>query len=1409
LGFWLFRSKTLLVFLLISAFLGVSVAQTYKVNSGTPANSQPTTPQTSPQNSSTQNSSQKQLGWGSNIQNARLARAAEMALKSGHYSAAVEYAQRAAGNSPNDAQLWFLLGYAARLDRKTQLSLDAYNRGLKINPSSLDGLSGLAQSYSMIGKLDDAQRLLERVVAADPKRANDEQVLGEIYLRDGKYDQALNVLSRAEQVQSEARTELLMALSYQRLKKYDDANRYLQAAKKHAPNNPEVQRSFAAFYRETGNYPAAIAALKSIRQKTPDIMAELAYTYQLSGDPEASAKLYTEAANAAPEDLNLQLSAAQSDVNIGSLDAAQPFVKRAGTIEADHYRLHAIRAQIANLEERDQDAIAEYEAAVQHLPPSVPEGPLYSIQLRMDLVELYHKVGDDVGFKRNLEAAQSQIQTIEENGPDRPEFLRLRALVKMNSGDLDGATKDVQEALAINSKDPNSLQLDGDLLAKMGKPDDAIAAYKKVLSLDPNNKLALTSLAYTLRTNGHDQEAEKYFQKLAAVYPNSYVPYLALGDMYAQRKEFAKAEAQYRKGHKIAPKNSLIVAGGMNAAIEAHNLPLAGEWLQFADKDMQQTPMVMREKERYLSFSGKDEESAEVGRQAIKLLPRDRDVIVYLGYNLLHMERYDELQQLLNQYGSALPKEPDIPLMQGYLHKHAGQLEEAEADFTKALSLNSDIPTAYVNRGYVRNDLRKPGQAASDFEAALRLEPNNGEAHLGLAYASLNLHRPRAALKQVQVAEKEMGDSLAIHLIRATAYGEEGILTKSAAEYKLALKFAPDEAPLYLALANALYGLRQYTEAISYLQTAQKIAPDNPLIYANLAQSYSQLRNRDETFKNVALAEQHSQNSEPKDRSEILVMDGQSLNQLGDRDAAMKRFEDALTMPGSDRLTVRLAAAKLMAGEGQWNEARRQIALGMMEARTGETAPPTGEQFVLAAGVFLDMHDFQLAELYFQKAQAAGAPDASVKIGLANAYLARGETAKADAEISSLRDSAEGEPSYQLLLAQASILRQQHQNTQALSAFAQAAEAAGQDQTAERELLQAAADEGMRINSRLSVLSDFSVAPIFEDTTVYPLDAKLDVPNPIPGRANLLPPPRSSIETQWTGAYHLHFADLPGAGGFIQVRNARGEISLPSADAIINRDTTDVSFNFGLNPSIHLGRNVLTFDAGIQETIRRDSEDPVDMNQNLFRQFVYMNTSSFFNMISVSGYAIRETGPFTESFLRSRDLSGALDFRIGHPWASTAFLTGWGARDVQFFPITREFYYTSAYAGIDHRFSPKLDLSVIAEDLRAWRVEGPAWAIAQALRPAARVQFLPTRNWSIQGSVAYSRNMGFHAYDAVQSGFSVGYAIPIHRTYRGEGQDVRLTYPIRFAAGMQQEDFYNFTEGNNKQLRPYFSITLF
>ncbi|MGA8089436.1 MAG: tetratricopeptide repeat protein [Terracidiphilus sp.] len=1382
------------------------LAQTYQVG---PDNSRPSQHQ--------QNNAQPELGWGSSIENARLAHAAQQALERGDRVEALKYAQRATQAAPNDPQLWFLLGYAGRLNTRYQQSVDAYSHGLRLSPSSLEGLSGLAQSYSAMGKNDDAERLLKQVLAADPRRANDALVLGDLYMRSGNYDSALDALGRAERSHPDARSELLMAICYEHEKKLDLSNRYLEAAKKHAPDNPEVQRSMAGYFRQVGKYPEAIAALKVIHNPKPDVTAELAYTYQLDGKLNESAALYAQAANKLPKDLELQLSAAQAQVGAGSIERAQSYLKRAEQIDGNSYRMHAIRGEIDRIQDKEGDAVNEYKAAIANLPAEPAEGPLYGIQLHMDLSELYRAQRDDAAARHEVEIAQEKIGKIDDQGPSRAPFLRLRAQIKLGLGNFNGALADVKEALGIDANNPNGLQLNGDVLMKLGRTEEAITTYKKILEIDSKSRFALASLGYASRAAGKDADAEKYFQHLAQVDPNLYVPHLALGDLYTARKRFKPAEAAYEKAFELDPKNALAVAGGMNAAIEAHDLPTAGKWLGRSTPEMVQEPVLLREEERYLTFKGDYRRSAQLGQEAMKGLPRDRDVVVYLGYDLLHLEQWDELLALTEEYETVLPQEPDIPLLMGYVHKHQGESRKAEEDFTEALKRDPNVVTAYVNRGYMLNDLHKPDAAATDFEAALKREPKDGEAHLGLAYSDLDLHRPAAAIRHANMAKQLMGDSKDVHVICATAYGREDMLAKAAQEYKAALAFSPDDPTLHFGLANTLFSARRYHEAIHELQNAQRFSPSDPSISALLARSYANLDNRDQTFHYVQLAEQQAEAApSPKGpfglsvESATLVSTGEALSSVGEQKAAMDRFRKALQLPQGNRVDVRLAIAQAMAEQGHDDNAQREIALALMEATAGDALPPSGGQYIEAADIFRSIHDYRLSQNYIQHAKAAGAPDTQVRIGLANNYLALGETTKANAELAAIKVEADSAPDYQYLLAQANLYRQEHHNVQALTSFAMASNAEGEDQTATTSLLEAGANEGLRVTPMVSVLSEFSIQPILEDTTVYVLDSKLDAPFFVPSSdISLLPPPRSSLQTESTNAFHLHVGNLPTPGGFFQVRNMRGQISVPATNSIVNRDTTDYTLNFGLNPTVNLGANVITFSGGIQTTIRRDSLAPVQMNQNLFRMFVYMDTSSFFNAISASGYLIRESGPFTDTNEHSRGLTGAIDFRVGAPWGKTALLTGWGANDKLFTPVNYEDFYTSSYIGLEHRFSERLLLRGMIEDLRAWRVVGGAYAIAQNVRPAFTVEFNPKRNWDFQASTAFSSTRSFHVYDATQNGFSISYARPFRHKFHDDSGSVVLQYPIRFAAGFQEETFFNFSGSQNQQFRPFVQISIF
>ena len=177
------------------------VAQTFEID-GQPAQTAPATKKGQQKSSATSaqssQSGQNGIGWGSSIEVGRLARAAEDALRHGDPANAADYAQRAVKAAPQDNKLWFLLGYTSRLAGRYQVSLDAYQHGLQMNPGNADGMSGLAQTYARMGRTDEAEKLLSQVIRANPNRTNDLLIAGELYMRTGNTQQAIDLLQRAE-----------------------------------------------------------------------------------------------------------------------------------------------------------------------------------------------------------------------------------------------------------------------------------------------------------------------------------------------------------------------------------------------------------------------------------------------------------------------------------------------------------------------------------------------------------------------------------------------------------------------------------------------------------------------------------------------------------------------------------------------------------------------------------------------------------------------------------------------------------------------------------------------------------------------------------------------------------------------------------------------------------------------------------------------------------------------------------------------------------------------------------------------------------------------------------------------------------------------------------------------------------
>lgn len=1353
-----------------------------------------TTPETQPQ------SSENSLGWGSSIETARNSRAAQQALDKGNYRDAAGYASRAAHGAPQNASLWFLWGYSARLAGLYQDSEYAYKKGLHEQPSSIPGLSGLAQTYAKMGRGNEAQAILKKVLDANPKSVTDLQLAGELALTaDPKT--ALDLLKRADSLEASARGELLIARAYQRLSQPDLSKQYLDRAESRAPSDPNVLRAVAAFQRDAGQYDQAISTLEKVVTKEPDALPELAYTYQLAGKRKEAAHTYSQAADKSIRDTGLQLSAAQAAVNVGQFDRAAIFLKRAEAVDPHNYRLHAIRGQIASLEDRNDDAIREYRFAIAHLPAAVQEGPLYPVSLHLSLYEMYQRKDEGSAAEAELVAARAALANI--SGQEtNAEFLRLRALVEADSNDPAAAEKDLKTALAIDPNNVNILLNYANLLWRTDRKQEAFKTYTSALNLDPTSHSALTALGYLSREIANAATAQKYFLKLADLYPNDYVPYLALGDLYTSTREFPKAQESYEKSHALAPNNALVVVGAVNSALEDRDLPLAKKWLERADASagMNEVPQVMRERERYLTRTGQYEESAKLGYKVLEKLPRDPEAPVYLAYDLLYLNRYDEAYRIAEKYETILPKDKDIQLIKGYVHAHQGHPREAEADFTKALELDPNVATTYMNRGYVRNDLREAEAAVQDFDAAIKLRPDYGEAHLGLAYAYLQLHRAKPAVKEADIAEKILGESSSTHLARAEAYRQQIMFRQAVVEYRAALKFAPKDVNIHLSVAESLYRLHLYNDAIEALKGTLGLGGNDSLIYAEMARNYAQLHERDAAFRAIAQAEQHG------DDSKILMATGEAFLVLGEHKSAMQRYSRALDAPNSDRVEVRLALARLFAQSGHHAEAEQQVSFALAEARIGEANAVTPENLIEAADVLMSIDQFDLAKKYFERAQALGADDEAVSLGLANAYLATGQTQSAAQLLKGFQNNSDNNENYDYLIAMGNVYRQEQNTARALSMFARANQAAAGNEYSEQTEIDLAGDEGRELTPNIGVQPGLSVSPIFEDITIYTMDAKLlGIP-----KASLLPPPRYSTETIAAGRYKIHINGLPLISGLVAERNARGSFSFPNELLVLNRDTYDTTFNGGINPVLHFGSNTVTFNPGLQFTIRRDTSSPVDLNQNLFRQYLYMYTSPFANWVAVSGSLIREAGPFTEQDLHSRDFAGTVEFEVGRPWAKTALITGYEGRDVLFRPLIREYYTTSTYIGVQRRFGNNWRAAVFAEYLRSWRVQDSLYAVAQAITPSFRMDYVPlTSHWAVHANGQWSRGEGFHAYDNFNNEVTVSYMRTLQRPVNDGLGEVPVNYPMRFSLGIAQQTFYDFQGKNRESFVPIVRINLF
>lgn len=290
---------------------------------------------------------------------------------------------------------------------------------------------------------------------------------------------------------------------------------------------------------------------------------------------------------------------------------------------------------------------------------------------------------------------------------------------------------------------------------------------------------------------GQYEEAEKAFEKLRDLEPQTAEVYGNLGLIYFQEGRFEKAVTALRQGLKLKP--SLPRAETL-LAMSLSEMGKYDEALSGLEKGFRKSadPAIRRmcglQLERAYTGLRRDSNAVEIALQMNQLYPNDPEVLYHSGkifgnFAFLSIERLAKVapdsvwrhlaaaeaqesqganDAAIAEYRTVLAMDPKRPgvhyrigrtLLARFWQSHSQQdTADALTEFEQELQTDPSNANAAYELGEMRRKAGQFGPAAAYFEQALKYYPSFEEAHLGLASVLLKQQKAAEALPHVRAA---------------------------------------------------------------------------------------------------------------------------------------------------------------------------------------------------------------------------------------------------------------------------------------------------------------------------------------------------------------------------------------------------------------------------------------------------------------------------------------------------------------------------------------------------------------------------------------------------------------------------------------------------------------------------------
>lgn len=203
------------------------------------------------------------------------------------------------------------------------MAIISLKQAISIDPGLIDAKLDLANIYLMsnVDSLDNAEVLLNEILAADENNSSALTGLGRIFLAREEFEEALDLFNSAIEADPDnAVAYMNLAATYQELGRLDEAIASFESALSQNPDNLQARYALGLLFFQLESYSDAIPHIEQVLEARPDfqnLRLKLISAYSSTGRYSDAADNCIIVLEAKPDDNNLILFTAQVEARAG------------------------------------------------------------------------------------------------------------------------------------------------------------------------------------------------------------------------------------------------------------------------------------------------------------------------------------------------------------------------------------------------------------------------------------------------------------------------------------------------------------------------------------------------------------------------------------------------------------------------------------------------------------------------------------------------------------------------------------------------------------------------------------------------------------------------------------------------------------------------------------------------------------------------------------------------------------------------------------------------------------------------------------------------------------------------------------------------------------------------------------